>query len=162
MAGLVLEELQAAGWNGQTPQVQIFPGISALQAAASRVGAPLMHDFCAISLSDLLTPWEVIIQRLEAAARGDFITAIYNPRSLKRTQQIITAQEIFSQYRSPDTPVAIVRQAYRQEEAVILTTLAKMLESPIDMLTTVVIGNNSTVNYAGWMITPRGYPVNNN
>ena len=162
MAGLVLEELQATGWNGQTPQVQIFPGISALQAAASRVGAPLMHDFCAISLSDLLTPWEIIIQRLEAAAKGDFITAIYNPRSLKRTQQIITAQEIFSQYRPPDTPVAIVRQAYREEEAVVLTTLAKMLKSPIDMLTTVVIGNNSTLNYAGWMITPRGYPVNNN
>ena len=160
MAGLVLEELQATGWDGKTPHVQTFPGISALQAAASRVGAPLMHDFCAISLSDLLTPWEVIEKRLQAAASGDFITAIYNPRSPKRTQQIIIAQEIFSKYRSPNTPVAIVRQAYREEEQVTLTILEKMLETPIDMLTTVIIGNNSTRNYADWMITPRGYFVN--
>jgi len=159
MAGLVLEELQARNWDGKTPQVQLFPGISALQSAASRVGAPLMHDFCAISLSDLLTPWEVIKQRLEAAASGDFITTIYNPRSQKRTQQIAIAQEIFSQHRQPDTPVAIVRAAYREDEQVILTTLDKMLESPIDMLTTIIIGNKATRNYAGWMITPRGYLV---
>jgi cobalt-precorrin 5A hydrolase / precorrin-3B C17-methyltransferase len=159
MAGLVLEELQASDWDGQTPQVQLFPGISALQSAASRVGAPLMHDFCAISLSDLLTPWEVIKQRLEAAASGDFITTLYNPRSQKRTEQIVIAQEIFSQHRQPDTPVAIVRAAYREDEQVILTTLDKMLESPIDMLTTVIIGNKATRNYAGWMITPRGYQV---
>ncbi len=159
MAGLVLEALQASGWDGKMPQVQLFPGISALQSAASRVGAPLMHDFCAISLSDLLTPWEVIKQRLSAAAEGDFITAIYNPRSLKRTEQIVIAREIFLQHRSPDTPVAIVRAAYRQEEQVILTTLTKMLDSPIDMLTTVIIGNSTTRNYAGWMITPRGYKV---
>jgi cobalt-precorrin 5A hydrolase / precorrin-3B C17-methyltransferase len=157
MAGLVLEELQATGWNGKTPQVQIFPGISALQSAASRVGAPLMHDFCAISLSDLLTPWEVIQKRLTAAASGDFITALYNPRSQQRTEQIVTAQEIFTQHRSPDTPVAIVQKAYRQDEQVILTSLAKMLDYPIDMLTTVIIGNTTTRNYADWMITPRGY-----
>ncbi len=157
MAGLVLEELQAADWNGKTPQVQVFPGISALQSAASRVGAPLMHDFCAISLSDLLTPWDVIQKRLNAAASGDFITALYNPRSQKRTEQIVAAQSIFSQHRSPDTPVAIVERAYREDERVTLTTLAKMLEHPIDMLTTVIIGNSSTCNYAEWMITPRGY-----
>ena len=157
MAGLVLEELQAKGWNGKIPQVQIFPGISALQSTASRVGAPLMHDFCAISLSDLLTPWEVIQKRLTAAASGDFITALYNPRSQKRTQQIVSAQEIFSQHRQPDTPVAIVHGAYREDEQVILTTLDKMLEYPIDMLTTVIIGNTTTHNYADWMITPRGY-----
>lgn len=157
MAGLVLEELQAAGWDGQTPSVQVFPGISALQSAAARVGAPLMHDFCAISLSDLLTPWEVINQRLVAAASGDFITAIYNPRSQKRTQQIVTAREIFLQHRQPDTPVAIVRGAYREDERVSVTTLAKMLEVEIDMLTTVIIGNKTTRNYADWMITPRGY-----
>ncbi len=159
MAGLVLEALRSSGWDGQTPQVQVFPGISALQSAASRVGAPLMHDFCAISLSDLLTPWEVIAKRLSAAAEGDFITAIYNPRSLKRTEQIVIARDIFLQYRSPDTPVAIVRAAYRQDEQVILTTLDNMLDSPIDMLTTVIIGNSTTLNYAGWMITPRGYEV---
>ena len=157
MAGLVLEELQATGWNGKTPQVQIFPGISALQSAASKVGAPLMHDFCAISLSDLLTPWEMIQKRLTAAATGDFITALYNPRSQTRTQQIVIAQEIFSQHRQPDTPVAIVHGAYRKDEQVILTTLEKMLEHPIDMLTTVIIGNTTTRNHAEWMITPRGY-----
>ena len=157
MAGLVLEELQLTGWDGKTPKVNLFPGISALQSAASRVGAPLMHDFCAISLSDLLTPWEVIKKRLEAAASGDFITVIYNPRSPKRTQQIVTAQSIFLQHRQPHTPVAIVRGAYRPEEQVILTSLAQMLDNPIDMLTTVIIGNNSTRNYADWMITPRGY-----
>ena len=157
MAGLVLEELQDAGWNGEIPQVKVFPGISALQSAASKVGAPLMHDFCAISLSDLLTPWEAIQKRLTAAATADFITALYNPRSQKRTQQIVTAQSIFAQHRPADTPVAIVHGAYRQDEQVILTTLAKMLEQPIDMLTTVIIGNTTTRNHADWMITPRGY-----
>ena len=157
MAGLVLEELQATGWNGKSPQVQVFPGISALQSAASRVGAPLMHDFCAISLSDLLTPWEMIQKRLHAAASGDFITALYNPRSQTRTQQIVTAQEIFAQHRKPDTPVAIVHGAYREDEQVVLTTVEKMLEQPIDMLTTVIIGNTTTRNHAEWMITPRGY-----
>ncbi len=157
MAGLVLEELQAAGWNGNTPQVQVFPGISALQSAASRVGAPLMHDFCAISLSDLLTPWSVIQKRLDAAARGDFITALYNPRSQKRTSQIVTAQEIFSQHRQSDTPVAIVGRAYREDEQVTITTLENMLDHEIDMLTTVIIGNTSSRNYADWIITPRGY-----
>ena len=157
MAGLVLEELQATGWNGRTPQVQVFPGISALQSAASRVGAPLMHDFCAISLSDLLTPWDTIQKRLHAAASGDFITALYNPQSQTRTQQIVTAQEIFAQHRQPDTPVAIVHGAYREDERVVLTTVEKMLEQPIDMLTTVIIGNTTTRNHAEWMITPRGY-----
>jgi cobalt-precorrin 5A hydrolase/precorrin-3B C17-methyltransferase len=157
MAGLVFEELQQQGWDGQTPTVQVFPGITALQAAAARVGAPLMHDFCAISLSDLLTPWDVIEKRLQAAATGDFVTALYNPRSQQRTQQIIQAQQIFLQFRSPDTPVALVRSAYRQDERIILTTLKKMLEFPIDMLTTVIIGNDSTRTYADWMITPRGY-----
>ena len=157
MAGLVLEELQINNWDGKTPQVQVFPGISALQAAAARVGAPLMHDFCAISLSDLLTPWDVIKKRLECAAIGDFVTAIYNPRSQKRTQQIITTQQIFLQHRNPDTPVAIVHSAYRQDEQVTITTLAKMLDSSIDMLTTVIIGNSNTCNYADWIITPRGY-----
>lgn len=157
MAGLVFEELQARGWNGHAPQVKVFPGISALQSAASRVGAPLMHDFCAISLSDLLTPWETILQRLTAAASGDFITALYNPRSQTRTQQIVIAREIFARYRNPETPVAIVRGAYRADEQTILTTLEKMLEQPIDMLTTVIIGNSTTRNHAEWMITPRGY-----
>jgi cobalt-precorrin 5A hydrolase/precorrin-3B C17-methyltransferase len=157
MAGLVLEQLKAKNWQGNNPKVQVLPGISALQAAASRVGAPLMHDFCAISLSDLLTPWEVIQQRLTAAAIADFVTVLYNPRSQKRTQQIITAREIFLKQRQPDTPVAIIRAVYRTEEQITLTTLAKMLDTEIDMLTTVIIGNSNTYNYQDWMITPRGY-----
>jgi cobalt-precorrin 5A hydrolase/precorrin-3B C17-methyltransferase len=128
-----------------------------LQAAAARVGTPLMHDFCAISLSDLLTPWEVIEKRLVAAAAADFVTAIYNPRSQTRIQQLTIARDIFLQYRDPNTPVAIVRSAYRQDEQIHLTTLDKLLDIPIDMLTTVLIGNQSTRTYANWMITPRGY-----
>lgn len=157
MAGLVLEELQQMGWDGQTPAVQVLPGITALQAAASRVGAPLMHDFCAISLSDLLTPWPVIEQRLRAAAAADFVVALYNPRSQKRISQIETAQHIFLEHRSADTPVALVRSAYREDEAITLTTLADFTQSPIDMVTTVLIGNSSTRHHADWLITPRGY-----
>ena len=159
MAGLVLEQLKVNHWDGKNPQLEVLPGISALQAAASRVGAPLMHDFCAISLSDLLTPWSVIKKRLEAAAMADFVTTLYNPRSQKRTQQIITAQKIFLQYRNKATPVAIVRSVYREEEQITITTLEKMLEHEIDMLTTVIIGNSNTCNYQDWIITPRGYLV---
>lgn len=157
MAGLVLEQLRTQDWDGKAPAVQVFPGITALQAAASRVGAPLMHDFCAISLSDLLTPWAVIEQRLKAAAQADFVTALYNPRSQTRVHQIEQAQTIFLQHRSPDTPVAIVRSAYRPDEQIILSTLERFLEVPIDMLTLVLIGNQSSRTHADWMITPRGY-----
>jgi len=157
MAGLVLEQLKLDNWDGKTPQVQVFPGISALQAVASRVGAPLMHDFCAISLSDLLTPWEVILKRLEAAAMADFVTSIYNPRSQKRVEQIVKAQEIFLKHREADTPVAIVRSVYRDDEQIMVTSLEKMLDHPIDMLTTVIIGNSNTYSHCDWMITPRGY-----
>jgi len=157
MAGLVLEQLSHQGWDGQTPAVQVFPGITAMQAAAARVGAPLMHDFCAISLSDLLTPWAVIEKRLQAAAQADFVTALYNPRSQTRTQPIQQAQAIFLTHRSPDTPVALVRAAYREAEQITLTTLAQMLDSAIDMLTIVIIGNQSTRRYGDWLITPRGY-----
>ncbi len=157
MAGLVLEQLRAESWDGQTPEVQVFPGVSALQSAASRVGAPLMHDFCAISLSNLLTPWDVIKTRLRAAAEADFIVALYNPKSRTRTDQIVFAQETFLQHRSAETPVALARSLYRPDEKIILTTLGDMLNSPIDMLTTVIIGNRSSRNYKGWFITPRGY-----
>jgi len=159
MAGLVLETLQAQGWDGQTPTVTSYPGISALQAAAARVGAPLMHDFCAISLSDLLTPWPVIEKRLQAAAEADFVIALYNPKSQKRTEQIAIAQRLVLQYRSPETPVAIVQSAYRPTETIVLTTLTDLLHHSIDMLTTVIIGNRTTQAYAGKMITPRGYSL---
>ncbi|MEM9904910.1 MAG: precorrin-3B C(17)-methyltransferase [Cyanobacteria bacterium P01_D01_bin.44] len=157
MGGLVLEVLKTQNWDGQTPSVQIFPGISALQSAASRVGAPLMHDFCAISLSDLLTPWDVIQKRLIAATQGDFIVALYNPKSKKRTKQIQFAQQTLLQYRQPETPVALACSLYRPDEQIVLTTLGDMLNHPIDMLTTVLIGNQSSLTHAGWFITPRGY-----
>ncbi|MBE9155416.1 precorrin-3B C(17)-methyltransferase [Nodosilinea sp. LEGE 06152] len=157
MAGLVLEQLQGSGWDGETPSVEVFPGISALQAAAARVGAPLMHDFCAISLSDLLTPWEVIVKRLEAAAAADFVVALYNPKSKTRTEQIAIAHRIFMAQRSPDTPVAVVKSVYRPDEVIHRTTLADLLEAPIDMLTLVLIGNQSTQRHGPWLITPRGY-----
>jgi cobalt-precorrin 5A hydrolase / precorrin-3B C17-methyltransferase len=116
-----------------------------------------MHDFCAISLSDLLTPWEVIEKRLNAAAAADFVVALYNPKSQTRTEQIAIAQQIFQQHRSPETPVAIVRSAYRDDEHITLTTLDQFLNFEIDMLTTVLIGNSQTRSYQNWMITPRGY-----
>jgi len=157
MAGLVLESLQQGGWDGQSPRVEVFPGISALQSAAARLGAPLMHDFSAVSLSDLLTPWPVIEKRLEAVAAADFVIALYNPRSQNRHQPLQRAWEILLKYREKNTPVGIVKAAYRLEEEVILTTLGEMLDAPIDMLTTVIIGNQSTSRHHQWLITPRGY-----
>jgi cobalt-precorrin 5A hydrolase / precorrin-3B C17-methyltransferase len=159
MAGLVLECLAQKGWNGETPQVEVLPGITALQALAARVGAPLMHDFCAISLSDLLTPWPVIVQRLEAAASADFVVALYNPRSRTRLQGMEQAREIFLKYRSKDTPVALARSVYRPEEVIHLTTLEKLEVTMIDMLTVVLIGNQSTFLHKQHLITPRGYAV---
>ena len=157
MAGLVLEILTLKSWDGKNPSVSVFSGITALQSLAAKVGSPLMHDFCAISLSDLLTPWEVIVKRIVAAANGDFVTAIYNPRSATRQQQIVKLQEIFLQYRDHKTPVAIARSLGRKEEKIILTTLAEMLNHSIDMLTTVMIGNSSSKRYGDLLITPRGY-----
>lgn len=157
MGGLVFETLTQQQWDGKTPGVQVFPGISALQATAARVGAPLMHDFCAISLSDLLTPWETIENRLVAAAAGDFVVALYNPRSQTRRHQIEQAQRIFLQHRDPATPVAIVRAAYRTEETIALSTLERFLDESIDMLSTVLIGNCSTYPLHDRLVTPRGY-----
>ncbi|MEM1366444.1 MAG: precorrin-3B C(17)-methyltransferase [Cyanobacteria bacterium P01_H01_bin.15] len=155
MAGLVLELLQQQELT-EIP-VTVYPGVSALQSAASRVGAPLMHDFCAISLSDLLTPWEVICKRLDAAAIADFVTILYNPKSVKRTQQIEQAREIFLKHRDPQTPVVIATSLYRPQERIQLTTLAEMLTHPIDMLSTVLIGNGSTRRWLDYLVTPRGY-----
>jgi cobalt-precorrin 5A hydrolase / precorrin-3B C17-methyltransferase len=155
MGGLVFEGLKDRNWDGKTPEVQVFPGVSALQSAASRVGAPLMHDFCAISLSDLLTPWALIEKRLIAAAAADFVVALYNPKSQNRVEQIAIAQRIFLEHRHPDNPVALVRSAYRDDERITLTTLATFLECEVDMLTVVLIGNSYTDVFAGWMITPR-------
>lgn len=159
MAGLVLERLAARGWDGERPTLTVLPGITALQAAAARVGAPLMHDFCAISLSDLLTPWPLIERRLAAAAQADFVVALYNPRSLKRTAQIEQARHILLSHRDATTPVALVRSAYRPDECVTLTTLAEFASEQVDMLTTVLIGNSTTFRHGPLLITPRGYPA---
>jgi cobalt-precorrin 5A hydrolase/precorrin-3B C17-methyltransferase len=157
MAGLVMEELESQAWDGISPSVEVFPGITALQAAAARVGTPLMHDFCAISLSDLLTPLETIRQRLMAAAQADFVTALYNPRSATRTEPMAIAHRIFLDRRCPDTPVALVRSAYRPDERITLTTLGDLEIDKIDMFTTVLIGNATTRFYQGKLITPRAY-----
>jgi len=121
------------------------------------VGAPLNHDFAVISLSDLLTPWPVIEKRLAAAATGDFVTVLYNPRSKKRREQIVRAREIFLKCRKETTPVGIVKNVSRESEEVVITNLRKMCEYPVDMLTTVIIGNSQTFVLSSYMITPRGY-----
>ncbi|TYR80621.1 precorrin-3B C(17)-methyltransferase [Priestia megaterium] len=158
MAGLVYEVLVEKGWRKDGGvEVEVIPGISAINSCASLLGAPVMHDACTISLSDHLTPWTLIEKRIEAAAQADFVVAFYNPKSGRRTRQIVEAQRILLKYRSPDTPVGLVKSAYRDREQVVMTTLSEMLEHEIGMLTTVVVGNSSTFFYDDLMITPRGY-----
>lgn len=154
MAGLVFEMAKETGYPCT---IEIIPGLAAINSCAARLGAPLMHDFAAISLSDLLTPWELIEKRLEAAADADFVTAIYNPRSKRRTEQIIRAREIFLSHRDPKTPVGIVTAATRENEKIVITTLEDMLNSEIGMQSTVIIGNSQTFTWKDLMITPRGY-----
>ncbi|MGK4007866.1 precorrin-3B C(17)-methyltransferase [Sorangium sp. So ce1036] len=158
MAGLVFQVLQEIGWRrGDSPELRLVPGMTALNACASLVGAPLGHDFCAISLSDLLTPWPVIERRIEAAAAADFVIGLYNPASGRRTRQIVRAQEIIAAHRAGTTPVALVKSAYRKLENVVLTDLDHFLEYEIGMLTTVLIGSSNTFLFEGYMVTPRGY-----
>ena len=158
MAGPTYEVLLKSGWKpGCGIEVEIIPGSTALSACASLVGAPLTHDFCSISLSDLLTPWPTIARRIDAAGRSDFVVALYNPKSGRRKQQIVEAQRILLQYRKPDTPVAIVKSAYREAQDIQMVRLDEMKDCNIGMLTTVLIGNSSTYQEAGLMITPRGY-----
>lgn len=158
MAGLVYEVLIEKGWTEATGvEIEVIPGISAINSCASLLGAPVMHDSCTISLSDHLTPWDLIAKRVEAAAMADFVIALYNPRSGRRTRQIVETQRILLQYRSPETPVGLVKSAYRDRQNIIITNLKDMLNHDIGMLTTVVIGNSSTFLYDNKMITPRGY-----
>ncbi len=139
-------------------EVTSFPGISAFQKAASLLGAPIGHDFCVISLSDLMTPWEVIERRIKAAATGDFVTAVYNPKSNGRYWQLYRLKEVFlSEGRSESTPVGFVRQAGRPEQEVTVTTLGAFNPEAVDMFTIVLIGNSQSYNWSGQMITPRGY-----
>ncbi|MFP5401518.1 MAG: precorrin-3B C(17)-methyltransferase [Gammaproteobacteria bacterium] len=158
MAGPTFEVLFQAGWTPDCGvEVEIVPGASALNTCAALVGAPLTHDFCAISLSDLLTPWPTIARRLDAVAYADFVVALYNPKSGRRTRQIVEAQRLFLRHRRPDTPVAIVKSAYRPKQRIEFTTLDRMAEADIGMLSTVLIGNSNTFVREGLMVTPRGY-----
>ncbi|MEB3183947.1 MAG: precorrin-3B C(17)-methyltransferase [Cyanobacteriota bacterium] len=157
MAGLALE-LWLARPPIDRPAFTVHPGISALQLAAARAGAPLMHDFCTISLSDRLTPWEVIERRLRAAAAGDFVVALYNPRSLGRDWQLERARSLLLEGRPASTPVAVARQLGRTGESVRLFCLGDLPVEEVDMLTLVLIGNSTTRMVDGRMVTPRGYP----
>ena len=163
MVGLIYEILAKKGWSrenkGNNIYVECVPGVSSLNSCAALVGSPLMTDFAVVSMSDLLVPWDIIAKRVEAAATGDYVTVIYNPASKKRVHQLRDTREIFLKYRKPDTPVAIVKGAYRDSQELVVTTLGKMLEHQdmLGMITTVIVGNSSTFNYEGMMINPRGY-----
>lgn len=156
MAGLVLELTMKCA-EKQRPLVKIIPGISAVSASAAILGAPLMHDFTVISLSDLLTPWDLIQKRLELVAQGDFVVALYNPKSKKRVKQIEEVQTIMLKYKDAKTPVGIVHGATREDEAMVISTLDSFTKEHIDMFSLVIIGNSNTTVKNGYMITPRGY-----
>lgn len=171
MAGLALEMCAARkisiapakqACNDNPPHedalsLEVVPGIPALCAGAALLGAPLMHDFAAISLSDLLTPWELIEQRLHAVAKADFVMVIYNPKSKKRDWQLTKAQHIAMGYRSEDTPVGIVTGAMRENQGVVLTTLGELHNAEVGMQSTVFIGNSTTTQYGDFLYTLRGY-----
>lgn len=154
MASLVYEMMKERGIEAE---VEIIPGISAFQKAASLLGAPVGHDFCVISLSDLLTPWEVIEKRIKAAAEADFVTAIYNPKSTGRYWELYRLKELFLKVRNPQTPVGYVRQAGRDGEQVKITTLGGFNPEDVDMFTVVIIGNSQSYTWQERIITPRGY-----
>jgi len=162
MAAAVLEAVEAGPQAWLNIDIQIIPGISAMQAAAARVGAPLGHDFCAISLSDNLKPWEIIERRLIAAAQGDFVIALYNPASKARPQRIFDAFTLLNAHKSPDTPLIFARAVGRADESLHITTLSSADIARIDMSTLVLIGSSETrlitrPNQRPWVLTPRSY-----
>lgn len=160
MAGLVYEILAEKGWNRKDGiYVEIVPGVSALNSCAALIGSPLMTDFAVVSMSDLLVPWEIIVQRVDAAAKGDYVIVIYNPQSKKRIHQLMDTRDLLLKYRDPKTPVAIIKAAYRDSQNVVMTDLEHMLEyqDNLGMLSTIIIGNSSTFTRDGLMINPRGY-----
>ncbi len=156
MAGIMIE---VAAANHSEVEVEVIPGISAASSAASLLGAPLMNDFVVLSLSDLLTPWEVIEKRLHAVGSGDFVVCIYNPRSKTRIKQLDIATYILLQYHKPETPVGIVKHAMRDKQEVIICSLAELNQYEIDMFTTLVIGNSKTEIVNGKMVAIRGYKL---
>jgi precorrin-3B C17-methyltransferase len=165
MAGLVLEMCAVQGLKVGPPEagaavdlyLEVIPGVPALAAGAALLGAPLMHDFVVISLSDLLTPWETILKRLELAAQGDFVIVLYNPKSKKRDWQLGMVRDLLLRHKAPETPVGIVSRAMREGQATAVTTLEDLLSQAVDMQTIVVVGNSQTFTYGDYMITPRGY-----
>ena len=160
MAGLIYETLAESDWDPKDGlQVEIIPGISALNSCASIIGSPLMTDFAVVSMSDLLVPWEIIIKRVEAAAQGDFVIVIYNPASKKRIHQLEDARKILLKYRKSTTPVAIIKGAFRDSETIVMTNLEDLPNhsDQLGMISTVIIGNSSTYTYKDLMINPRGY-----
>ena len=160
MAGLIYEMLAEEEWDRKTGlDVEIVPGVSSLNSCAALVGSPLMTDFAVVSMSDLLVPWEIIVKRVEAAAQGDFVIVIYNPASKKRIHQLQDTRKILLKYRSQNTPVAIVKGAFRESQEIVLTDLENMEshQDKLGMITTVIIGNSSTFRYKDLMINPRGY-----
>jgi len=157
MAGLIFELLEKKKLIGKIG-VEVVPGVSAFNAAAAVIGAPIMHDFAVISLSDLLTDWDTIKKRIELAAKGDFVISIYNPKSKKRVSQIEEARDILLKYKKQDTPVAIVKNALRDNQSVVLTNLENFLKFEIDMFSVLIIGNSTSKILSGkYFITPRGY-----
>lgn len=160
MAGLIYEILAESGWDPKTGlPVEVIPGVSALNSCSSIIGSPLMTDFAVVSMSDLLVPWEIIIKRVEAAAQGDYVLVIYNPASKKRIHQLEDTRKILLKYRKPETPVAIIKGAYRDSQSVLLTDLQNLSNHSdmLGMISTVIIGNSSTYTYKDLMINPRGY-----
>jgi precorrin-3B C17-methyltransferase len=144
MGGPLFHTLLEDGWDGQHPPVEVVPGVTAAVSANAVLGAPLADDLALISLSDILTPWTVIAQRLEAVAQADFVLALYNPASTRRRQGFQQAQRILLRHRSPDTLVALVRNALRGDTSLCMTTLAHLPHAEVDMLTLVIVGNSST------------------
>lgn len=158
MAGLVLELLQKVPAE-KRPECEIIPGLTAANTSAAALGAALMHDYAVISLSDLMTPWDLIKKRARLAAEGDFVIAIYNPKSRGRATYLDQIRDIVLQFRKPETPVGIVRKAGRPGMNWTITNLEKLPETQVDMQSTVIIGNSNTYVADGKMITPRGYRV---
>ncbi|MGQ9669405.1 MAG: precorrin-3B C(17)-methyltransferase [Desulfosoma sp.] len=168
MAGLVFDVCQAEGVavcdgsgqakdSGEALAIEVIPGVPAFNAAASLLGAPLMHDFASISLSDHLTPWKVIERRLMAAAEADFVIALYNPRSATRPDLLDQARSVLLRSRSGKTPVGVVHKAMREGQRYWVTTLRNLVSADVDMQTVILVGNSQTYVWNGWMVTPRGY-----
>jgi precorrin-3B C17-methyltransferase len=156
MAGLILELIEK---ETKKPEVEIIPGVTAALSASALLGAPIVEDFCTISLSDYMTPWDKILTRIEYASKGDFTIALYNPRSNARPDHLQKAIDVILMYRSGDVPVGIVRNAYRSNQEIIRTTLEKLPIEQVDMFCTVIIGNSKTRWTGDFMVTSRGYRI---